>query len=222
MRYFLSITAVVLSMVLPGLAAAGEFFDDFDDDNIDDWEVVGDEAGKIEVVDGQVLMEASLARTMLLAPEEVSVKNFTATVDIKVETHVHGPLIWRYQDPQTFYGVEQRAVKIRFRKGDQAFPLKDGVNQVVGKYVTYKIVAKDDTFTVSRIDGKNEEELYELIDGSISDAGRIGIGLCIDRGNANYRTFFDNFRVESDEINLQAVDAAEKLPVAWGQLKAQH
>jgi hypothetical protein len=200
----------------------GEFFDDFDDNNIDDWEEAGDEVGLIEVVDGQVHMEATGARTMLLAPEEVSVKNFIATVDIKVETYVHGPLIWRYQDPQTFYGVEQRAVKIRFRKGDQAFPLKENVNQVVGKYVTYKVVAKDDTFTVFRIDGKNEEELHELIDATISDAGRIGIGACIDRGGANYRTFFDNFRVESDELDLGAVDSQAKLPVAWGMLKARY
>jgi hypothetical protein len=156
---------------------------------------------------------------MLLAPEEVSVKNFTASVDIKIEIHCHGPLVWRYQDDQSFYGVEQRAVKIRFRKGDGAFALRDNVNQQVGQYVTYTVVAKDDKFTVSRGEGKDEEELHELIDSSISDSGRIGIGVCLDRAaNSTFRTYFDNFRVESDDI--KAVNAAGKLSTTWSRLKA--
>lgn len=215
--------SIALCVFLPCAGIADEFFDDFNDNNIDDWEKVGDKAGKIEVVDGQVLMEADGARTMLLAPERISVKNFTATVDIKIDTFVHGPLVWRYRDPQNFYGVEQRSVKIRFRMGEKAFDLKDNVNQIAGQYVTYKIVAKGDKFTVSRDDGKRDEVLHELIDGSISDAGRIGIGICLDRtANVIFRTFFDNFRVESDELKLSSVDSAGKLSVTWGQLKAQY
>jgi hypothetical protein len=214
--------AIVLCVLLPYKGMSDEFFDDFDDDNIDDWEEAGDKNGKIEVVDGQILMEATGARTMLLAPEYISVKNFTVTVDIKIETHVHGPLVWRYQDPQNFYGVEQRAVKIRFRMGDTAFPLKENVNQQVGQYVRHKVVAENDKFTVYRGEGRDEEELHELVDGSLPNAGRIGIGVCLDRGGANYRTFFDNFRVESDELKLSPVDSAGKLSVTWGRLKARY
>ena len=72
-KYSLMI-ATVLFVFLPCASMGGEFFDDFDDNNIDDWEEAGDGVGVIEVVDGQVHMEATAARTMLLAPEEISAK----------------------------------------------------------------------------------------------------------------------------------------------------
>lgn len=212
--YLLITTIFMMCTFLPYAGFADEFLDDFDDDDISDWEWINktDESG---VEDGEAYMNSATIPQKLILLSPISVKNFTATYDMKVINAPAGGLIFRYQDIDNYYFVHQGTAKLRLRRGAEPDILGVDKSQVANQYVTYKVVVKDDHITVY-MDG---EEILDANDSSIPQKGRIGFIVNSNADLTLHHTYFDNFTVESEEF-LMAVDIMGKLASTWGQLKA--
>ena len=203
----------LMYVFLPCSGIADEFFDDFDDNDVLGWEWINKTDTSV-VENGEIYMDsANIAKTvMLLSP--ISVKNFTATYDMKVVNAPAGGLVFRFQDISKYYVIHQGTGKLRLR--NVTTNLADGdKGQTANQYVTYKVVVEDDDITVYI----NDEEFLNASDSSIPDKGRIGF-IINSGGDAGvlHHTYYDNFRVESIET-LMAVAAADKLTTTWAAVK---
>ena len=96
---------------------------------------------------------------------------------------------------------------------DQDIKIADRAHQL-NQYVTYKIIAAGKNIRVY----VDDTEVMNVEDSTIPEAGRIGLTINMWRKDLHFSAYFDNFRVESDEIRL-AVSSAEKLTATWAGIK---
>ena len=154
--YLMFTTIFMMCASFPCVSFANEFFDDFDDDDISDWEWIN-KTDESEVKDGEVYMNSATIPQKLVLLSPISVKNFTATYDMKVVNAPAGGLIFRYQDIDNYYFVHQGTGQLRLRRGAEPDILGVKKSQVANQYVTYKVVVKDDHITVWPEKGNNRE-----------------------------------------------------------------
>lgn len=212
---------LVVCVFLPCAGMAGVFEDNFDDDDISDWEWIN-KTDTSFVENGEVYLDCVNFPQQVILLSPVSAKNFVATVDMKVvNQYADGAFVFRYQDPDNYYSLFQGSGKIRLNgQGGAAVADQDieiaNKAHLLNQYVTYKIIAEDKNIKVY----VDDTEIMDVDDSIILDAGRIGITINMWRKDLHFSAYFDNFRVESDEIRL-AVDAANKLTTTWASIKAR-
>ena len=212
-KYILPVMAILWCILLPCVGLGDDFFEDFDDNEVPDWEWIGKTDGS-KVENGEVYMETLNfgQRVLILSP--ISVKNFTATFDMKIITYADGSLVFRYQDPNNYYSLFQGSGKVRLKKLNTDIEIVDKAH-TKDQYVTYQVIAEDDNIEVYI----GDEEVMAVKDSSILEKGRIGFLINIgQRADVVYSAYFDNFRVESKE-RFMAIDAADTLSTTWGSIK---
>jgi hypothetical protein len=219
-RYLLFGLVLMVCVSLPCAGIAEVFENNFDDGDISDWEWINKTDTSV-VENGEAYLDCTNFPQQVILLSPVSAKNFTATVDMKVvNQYADGVFVFRYQDPDNYYSLFQGSGKIRLNgQGGSAVADQDieiaNKAHMLNQYVTYKIAAEDENIRVY----VDDAEIMNIDDSTILEAGRIGLTINMWRKTLHFSAYFDNFRVESDEIRL-AVDAAGKLTSTWARIRA--
>jgi len=206
--------------MLPKTALSGVWKEDFNDGNADDWEIIVDEW---EVKDGafEALDQSKSYSRVIIGDEtwtDYAVECDVTLVEpgaldcagLLVRCDNEGKNAYRFwirKDTNVFEVY-------KWENGNWANPNYLTVNFPIDYKETYRLRVEVEGYDFKcYIDGK---EVGEFEDGSkFRESGKIGLIVC----NAN--AAFDNIIIEGDQIVGQAVQAAGKLAITWGSLKAK-
>ena len=222
------LTLCILMIALPALA--GTFRDDFDDGNIDGWDIQT-QGGQIEVVDGEVVIidaDPGLASLMFFNDSQY-VRDFELSVDglfvrkLSNKTWDYMVVMSRAGDLGSAWVSFQAEGNIplviltappaldAFGRRDVPFPLE------FGKWYHIQLEVRGSVLSLT-VDDEFVSEIDWSAQPMLSKEGAVAIGA----GGAEVH--FDNFSITGSGIpdtvpSGSAVDSIDKLTTTWGQMR---